>query len=135
MRASWMEYRIEKRREGAKRKGGKRERGRVEKEESKDGGGKEGRKRQGKNAGKVGLYGTPVWLYTVGAHYKARETPWLSTGSLILLVPVRECFLATLVNLAKVAHLENTGFPTQGSRTPKTHHLFTYLVLREIQGP
>lgn len=55
--------------------------------------------------------------------------------SLILLVPVRGCFLATLVNLAMVAHLAKTGFPTQGSVTPKTYHPFTYLVLREIQGP
>lgn len=78
---------------------------------------------QGKRVSMEHLFGSTLSR----AITKARETPCMSTGSLILLVPVRECFLATLLNLPMVAHLANTGFPTQGPVTPKTHHLLPIL--------
>lgn len=107
----------------------------MKKEDRKDGEAERWEEKTGKMGGGADLYGTLVRLYTVWPHHKARESPWLSTDSLILLVPVREYFLATLVNLAMVAHLANAGFSHSGLCGSQDPPPFAYLVLREIKGP
>lgn len=36
---------------------------------------KDGKRKQEKDAGKAGLYGTSVWLYTVQGHHKGQGNP------------------------------------------------------------